>query len=112
MSTNSSLASQAFGKAVMIALLVLPTAISIFIVLEVKGGGMTSDHMTNNEPQIVCFDTDVCAIEVNNKWYRISGVIRMDETVPEEYRLEDLVDRFKEIPIDKNLMIDTEQNNE
>lgn len=44
-----------------------------------------------NEPQIVCFDADICAIEVHGKWYLINGVIDMEQTVPEEYKLNDLL---------------------
>jgi len=76
----------------MLALLVIPTAISIFVALEVKNVRDITNQVVNGEPQIVCFDPDVCAIEVQGKWYRIDGVISMDETVPDEYRLHDLVE--------------------
>jgi len=89
---NQSLTTQALGKSIMLALMIIPTAVSIFVALEVKDANTIVNQAFNSEPQIVCFDPDVCAIEVQGKWYRISGVISMEQTVPEEYRLDELVE--------------------
>jgi len=89
---QNNMTAQALSKAVVIALMIIPTAISIFVAIEVKSMTSLAHEAVSGEPQIVCFDPDVCAIEVHSKWYRISGVIKMDETIPEEYQLHDLID--------------------
>lgn len=74
----------------MLVFMIIPTFVSLFLAFQVRN--ITQDDMAANEPQIVCFDPDVCAIEVLGKWYRISGIIQMDETIPEEYLLHDLIE--------------------
>jgi hypothetical protein len=88
--TDQSLTSQAIKKACVFALLTIPTAISIFIAIEVKAMGDVAISAFNNAPQVVCFEESVCAIEVRGRWYRISGVISMADTVPDEYKLQDV----------------------
>jgi hypothetical protein len=83
----------------MLALMIIPTAVSIFVALEVKSVGELTNAAVNGEPQIVCFDADVCAIEVHGKWYRIDGVISMEDTVPEEYKLEELLSEVVVAPV-------------
>jgi hypothetical protein len=90
--SEPSLVNQALRQSFMLAFMIIPTAISIFVALEVRSVSDLTDAAINGEPQIVCFDADVCAIEVQGKWYRIDGVISMDDTVPEEYKLEELLD--------------------
>jgi hypothetical protein len=90
--TEPSLTSQALRQSFMLALMIIPTAISIFVALEVRSVNDLTHAALNGEPQIVCFDADVCAIEVQGKWYRIDGVISMEDTVPEEYKLEELLE--------------------
>jgi hypothetical protein len=83
---------QALTKSIKIALLVIPTVITIFMALQVKNIFKLTNIIVNPaEPQIVCFETNICAIEVNNTWYRISSVILMNETFPEEYKLNELL---------------------
>tara|TARA_R110000851_G_scaffold227207_1_gene380030 strand:- start:113 stop:433 length:321 start_codon:yes stop_codon:yes gene_type:complete len=89
--SEQSLVSQALRQSIILALMIIPTAVSIFVALEVKNVGDLTNAAVNGEPQIVCFDADVCAIEVHGKWYRIDGVISMEDTVPEEYKLEELL---------------------
>jgi hypothetical protein len=70
--------------------MVIPTAISIFLAVDIKRMSTTTvDAVTTSQPQIVCFDPDVCALKVLGTWYSIDGIIKMEETVPEEYRLYD-----------------------
>jgi len=88
---TKSLTAQALTKAVILALMLIPTGISVFAAFEIKNMSSVTVAAVYGEPQIVCFDPDVCAIEVHGKWYRIAGIIELDKTVPEEYRLEDLV---------------------
>ena len=89
---NPSLTKQAFGKALFFSALVIPTLISITVALQFKSFKAAEAGPIEKEPQIVCFEPNICAIEVYKKWYRIDGVIVMDETVPEEYRLEELIE--------------------
>lgn len=86
---HQSLFQEVFFKALYFIAMLIPTAISIFLAIEIKRITGTVD---GNEPQIVCFEENICAIEVYEKWYRIDGVILMDETIPEEYRLNDLIE--------------------
>jgi len=88
--SDNSLTVRVFGKALVIALMVIPTTVSIFLALKVKSLSEMVPEDLIDQPQIICFSDNVCAIEVKNKWYRISGIISMDETVPEEYRLNDI----------------------
>jgi len=92
MSKEPSLASVAMIRAFMFAMLIIPTGITIFIALEVKNVSTLANHAVNGEPQVICFEPTVCAIEVHNKWYKIDGVIIMDEVVPEQYKLHDLIE--------------------
>ena len=87
-----SLIGSAFKWALLLALLIIPTAISIFVALQVKAMNELTNVVVHGEPQIVCFDAEICAIEVHGKWYVIAGVIDMENTVPEEYRLNDLLE--------------------
>lgn len=91
--SETSLAGSVMKLASIFALMVIPTLVSIFIAMEVKNvRTLTAAAIKKDEPQIVCFENNVCAIEVHNKWYRISGIILMEETVPEEYKLNDLIE--------------------
>jgi hypothetical protein len=92
MTTEQSLTNQAIKKACVFALLTIPTAISIFVAIEVKAMGDVAIGAFNSAPQVVCFDESVCAIEVRGRWFRIDGVISMEDTVPEEYKLQNMVD--------------------
>jgi hypothetical protein len=85
--TEQSLTSQAIKKACVFALLTIPTAISIFVAIEVKAMGDVAIGAFNNVPQVVCFEESVCAIKVRDIWYRVSGVISMTDTVPDEFKL-------------------------
>ena len=107
--TKQSLTSQALGKSILLALMIIPTAVSIFVALEVKNANTIVNQAFNSEPQIVCFDPDVCAIEVRGKWYRISGVISMEHTVPDEYRLEELVEEAAKDRAEQIITIDDEE---
>lgn len=89
---NSSLTKQAFSKALFFSALAIPTFISITVAFQLKTIKTSVVGPVEKEPQIVCFEPNICAIEVYKKWYRIDGVIVMDETVPEEYRLEELLE--------------------
>lgn len=87
---NDSVAIKVFGKALAFSLMIIPTVVSIFLAIKVKSFNDMLPEELIDKPQIICFSDDVCAIEVRNKWYRISGIISMEETVPEEYRLEEV----------------------
>lgn len=88
---NSSLTKQALSKALFFSALAIPTLISITVAYQLKSIRSGAVAIEEKEPQIVCFEPNICAIEVYSKWYRIDGVIVMDETVPDEYRLNDLL---------------------
>jgi hypothetical protein len=92
MTTEQSLTNQAIKKAAVFALLTIPTAISIFVAIEVKAMGDVAISAFNSGPQVICFDESVCAIQVRGRWFRISGVISMADTVPEEYKLQPMTD--------------------
>ena len=96
--SESSLMNQTLRQAFVLALMIIPTAVSIFVALEVKSVSDLTNAAVNGEPQIVCFDADVCAIEVHGKWYRIDGVISMEDTVPEEYKLQELLSEVTSSP--------------
>lgn len=88
---NTSLTKQALTRALFFSALAIPTLISITVAFQLKTLKSGIVIAEDKEPQIVCFEPNVCAIEVYGKWYRIDGVIIMDETVPDEYRLNDLL---------------------
>ena len=90
--SEQSFLTQAVNKSLIFALMLIPTAISIFIAIQIKNTDEVEPFRGGKTPQIVCFSPDVCAIQVQNNWYRINGIIKMDEVVPEEYRLQELVD--------------------
>ena len=77
---TDSLAKQTFTKSIMMALLVIPTAISILLAIQIKNVHTQVEH------NIVCFTNDNCAIHVNGVWYKINGVIDMDSVIPQEYK--------------------------
>jgi len=83
-------AMRVVGWALVIALLIIPTMLSIFIAFEVKN---TSELRDTGGPQIVCLDSDNCAIEVRGTWYRIAGTIQMDQIIPQEYRFDQVPDQ-------------------
>lgn len=96
---NDSLIKQALKKSIIISLLIIPSVITIFMAFQVKNIFKLTNMIVNpSEPQIVCFETNICAIEVNDTWYRISGVILMDENFPEEYNLKELMAQSLIIP--------------
>jgi hypothetical protein len=71
---------------------ILPTVVSLFLAYQVRTMSDHSHGPVEQEPQIVCFAVDVCAIEVLGKWYHIDGVINMEDTIPPEYRINDLIE--------------------
>src|SRR6056297_1078035 len=93
--TNQSLTQQVLVRSAFFAFAIIPTAITIMIAIEVRSMKTLTDIALHGEPQIVCFEQDICAIEVYGKWYRIDGVIKMDETVPEEYLFRDLINESR-----------------
>ena len=108
MTTNSQ-NNNLISRLILTLFAIIPTIVSLFLAFQVR---TMSEHIhensfVENEPQIVCFDPDVCAIEVLGKWYRISGVIQMDDVVPEDYKLELLIDEADTVRIEE---ITTEEN--
>jgi hypothetical protein len=95
---DPSLTGQAIKNGIIIALMVAPTAISIYVAIEVKAMGDIAITAYEKDAQIICFQADVCALKVRGTWYRVSGVIDMDETVPEEYRLQEVIDEVDDLP--------------
>jgi hypothetical protein len=89
---NASLTKQALTKAFLFAAFAIPTLVSLTVAYQFKTMESRVAAPANLEPQIVCFEPNICAIEVRGKWYRIDGVILMDQTVPEEYRLNELIE--------------------
>jgi len=90
MTTDQSLTNQAIKKACVLALLTIPTAISIYVAIEVKAMGDVAINAFNSAPQVICFEESICAIQVHDQWFRISGVISMADTVPDEYKLQSI----------------------
>jgi hypothetical protein len=89
MSLNEpSLVGQAIKNGLIIALLLIPTAISIYVAIEVKSMDKTG-HAANSD--IICFNAELCVLEVHGIWYRIDGVIDMENTIPDEYRSPDTI---------------------
>jgi hypothetical protein len=86
----------------MIAVMVIPMAVSIMAIVQVK----TLAVDTTVSHNVICFTPDNCAVEVNGIWYRIDGVIGMDATIPddyipEEHQPDDHVERIQpRIPFD------------
>jgi hypothetical protein len=67
-------------------LVVIPTLISIYVLSQVKALDEKVSTMEDTSPRLVCLTTENCAIEINGKWYSISGVIDMESTIPPEYQ--------------------------
>ena len=95
---SPSLTKQAFSKAFLLSAMAIPTLVSLTVAYQFKSMESRVEVVADKEPQIVCFEPNICAIEVYNKWYRIDGVIIMDQTVPEEYRLNELIEETEDRP--------------
>lgn len=93
---NDNMATGLLGKSVMMTLLIIPTGISLYLAAQLKQMTNITEKNLEREPQIVCFEPEVCAIEVRGKWYHISGVIDMQKAIPEEYKLKELIDEARE----------------
>lgn len=82
----------------MFALLAIPTMISIFLAIEVN-------EITDATPQsrLICLTDDHCAMEVGGIWYRINGVIDMEDLIPDEYKIDhqsELPQPLSDLPVD------------
>lgn len=82
----------------MIMLMLIPTTITIWLAIQVKQISKSMPVHNDNEIQVVCFDVGTCLIEVQHKWYSVSGVIDMDSIIPEEYKLDDITDSIETTP--------------
>jgi hypothetical protein len=78
--TEKTATAQVVSTAALIACMIIPMAISVMAIIEVRAvSRVTVDHT------VICFTPDICAVQSNNIWYRIDGVIDMDATIPDEY---------------------------
>ena len=91
--TNLSTTGEVMRTAALIAGIIIPIAVSIMAIVEVR----SIDHIIVDHT-VVCITSDTCAIHVNNIWYRIDGVIDMDEMIPDKYQ--PIVPTIPEITID------------
>ena len=86
------------AKSFMMMFMLIPTAITIWLAIEMKRISTEPHYKGSDAIQIVCFDADTCVIEVQGKWYHVSGVIDMDTIIPEEYKLNEIVDDAIDTP--------------
>ena len=87
MEQNKSNSWDIIKNSIVVALLILPTVIAVILSLRISA--LESVALNPNPPQIVCFEVDTCAINVRGKWYHITGIIDMEEIIPEEYKIND-----------------------
>jgi hypothetical protein len=77
---------QFFSRGALVLFLCVPTFMCILLWMQMKDLKQTVTGMEDITPQLVCFDGEVCGIEINGTWYKISGIIDMEETIPPEYK--------------------------
>jgi hypothetical protein len=78
--TKQSTSSQVIRTAALIAGILIPTAVSLMAIIEVRA--ITREAAIYN---VICLAPDICAVHANNIWYRIDGVIDMDAITPDGY---------------------------
>jgi len=83
---NESLTGQTITKSIIFALLVIPSAISIFIAIEFKNFQVQDNIQDNYE--LICFTAESCALHIGNVWYKVNGIIDMEKIIPDEYKLD------------------------
>jgi hypothetical protein len=88
----------ALKNGIMLVFLIVPTMISIMVAFQLKTLKNTIVTVDDATPHIICFTTELCAIEVHDIWYRIDGIIDSDKIMPDEYKLilpdEPLLERY------------------
>lgn len=85
MTNNQNTTTQVLGKSIMMALLIIPTAISIFLTIQVRN---IESRNVDTEIEVICFADNDCAIEAFGKVYRIKEVVILDEVIPDHFLLE------------------------
>lgn len=84
--SEPSLTGQAFKNGIMSVFLVVPTIVSIMVSFQLKTLEKNINIVDKTAPQIICFTAELCAIKVQDKWYRINGIIDLDAVTPDEYK--------------------------
>lgn len=84
MTRKPSAAWQMFRTGIILSLLTIPTILSIIALNEVRS------HKHSQEAQqsdLLCLSSDLCALQHNGVWYKVTDVIDLNSTKPDHLRL-------------------------